>query len=134
LDIVIGIVLALLTGASGTFIAFDQERGFYPLILIVIATYYILFAAIGMSTSAAVFESLVAAVYVAIAVMGYKRTLWVVVAGLAAHGVFDLLHGQLINNPGVPAFWPRFCLSYDCVAAGYLSVLLLHRKSKVASI
>jgi hypothetical protein len=71
---------------------------------------------------------------VAIAVMGYKRSLWIVAAGLAAHGIFDLVHGQLINNPGVPSFWPNFCLSYDLVAAGYLSVLLLRRKSGVAPI
>jgi hypothetical protein len=129
MDIVIGIVLALVTGASGTFIAFDRERGFYPLILIVIATYYILFAAICMSTPAAVRETLAAAAYITIAVVGYRSSLWIVVAGLAAHGIFDLLHGELINNPGVPSFWPRFCLSYDLVAAGYLYVLLLRRKA-----
>jgi hypothetical protein len=128
-DIVFGIVLAVATGAGGTMVALDRERGFYPLILIVIATYYLLFAAIGSSPSAAVLESLAAAAYLAIAVIGYKRTLWIVVAGLASHGVFDLLHGQLINNAGVPAFWPRFCLSYDVVAAGYLGVLLLRRQS-----
>lgn len=134
MDIVLGIVLALVTGACGTLVAFDRERGFYPLILIVIATYYILFAVIGMSASAVVLETLIAAAYVAIAVMGHQRTLWIVVAGLAIHGVFDLLHGQLISNPGVPSFWPRFCLSYDFVAAGYLAVLLLHRKPAVAPI
>jgi hypothetical protein len=134
LDIIVGIVLALATGACGTFIAFDRERGFYPLILIVIATYYILFATIGLSKSAALLESLAAAVFVAIAVTGYKRNLWIVVAGLATHGLFDLLHAQLINNPGVPSFWPPFCLSYDVAAACYLGVLLLRRNPAVTRI
>jgi hypothetical protein len=138
MDITLGIVLALATGACGTLIAFDRERGFYPLILIVIATYYILFAtigmSIGMSKSAVQLEFLAAAVFVAIAVTGYKRTLWIVVAGLAAHGLFDLLHAQLISNPGVPSFWPPFCLSYDVVAACYLGVLLMRRHPAVTRI
>jgi hypothetical protein len=134
LDIIVGIVLALATGACGTFIAFDRERGFYPLILIVIATYYILFATIGLSKSAALLESLAAAVFVAIAVTGYKRNLWIVAAGLATHGLFDLLHAKLINDPGVPSFWPPFCLGYDLTAAGYLCVLLLRRNRGVTGI
>jgi hypothetical protein len=56
-----------------------------------------------------------------------RRSLWVVVAGLLAHGVFDAIHDQLITNPGVPVWWPQFCLTYDVVAAGYLASLLLRR-------
>ena len=44
-----------------------------------------------------------------------------VVAGLAAHGVMDLFHGRLVDNPGVPPFWPGFCSAYDVAAAGYLA-------------
>ncbi|HEY8258753.1 MAG TPA: hypothetical protein VIG08_13935 [Gemmatimonadales bacterium] len=55
------------------------------------------------------------------------RSLWIVVAGLAAHGVFDALHDRLIANPGVPEWWPQFCGMYDVVAAGYLAWLLLRR-------
>lgn len=127
MDILIGIVLALVTGACGTLIAFDRERGFYPLILIVISTYYILFAAMGISPATAVRESVAAAAFIAIAVIGYKRSMWIIVVGLVAHSLFDLVHAQLINNPGVPSFWPMFCLSYDFTAAGYLCVVLLHR-------
>ncbi len=32
---------------------------------------------------------------------------------------------RLIVNPGVPAWWPAFCLAYDGVAATYLAFLLL---------
>jgi hypothetical protein len=30
---------------------------------------------------------------------------------VAAHGGFDLVHGHLISNPGVPVWWPPFCLA-----------------------
>ena len=39
-------------------IGFDKERSFYPVVLIVIATYYILFAAMAKSTDALLAEAL----------------------------------------------------------------------------
>jgi hypothetical protein len=47
-----------------------------------------------------------------------------VVAALAAHGIFDFFHPHLLINPGVPVWWPGFCLTYDVTAAGYLAWLL----------
>jgi len=38
--------------------------------------------------------------------------------------VFDLVHGRVISNPGVPAWWPAFCLTYDITAAAYLAWLI----------
>jgi len=32
----------------------------------------------------------------------------------------DAFHDRITTNPGVPAWWPAFCLAYDGVAAGYL--------------
>ena len=40
------------------------------------------------------------------------------------HGVFDFIHHGIIDNPGVPAWWPGFCLAYDLTAATYLGVLI----------
>jgi len=50
-----------------------------------------------------------------------------VVAALLAHGVFDFIHAHLVPNPGVPAWWPGFCLTYDIAAAGYLAWILRSR-------
>jgi hypothetical protein len=54
---------------------------------------------------------------------------WLVVAGLALHGVFDFFHHAIITNPGVPVWWPGWCLSYDVVAAAYLAALIRIRKA-----
>jgi hypothetical protein len=51
-----------------------------------------------------------------------------VVAGLVGHAVFDFLHRLFINNPGVPEWWPGFCLSFDVLAGLFLAVLLLKRR------
>ena len=55
---------------------------------------------------------------------GFRGSLWLAVTALAGHGVFDAIHGRLIN-PGVPVWWPAFCGAYDVGAAAYLAFLLL---------
>jgi hypothetical protein len=78
----------------------------------------------GASPHALIVESLVGMVFLAAAVTGFKSSLWIVVAALAGHGIFDLLHGTVITNPGVPSWWPQWCLAYDVTAAAYLAWLL----------
>ena len=126
-----GVVIALLVSLSATLVGFDRDRAFYPTVLAVIASYYDLFAVMGGSLQALVAESLVMLVFLGATVLGFKRNLWLVVAALAAHGLFDFFHGHLISNPGVPVWWPMFCLTYDVAAAAYLAWLL--RRSRVAA-
>ena len=106
---------------------FDRERVFYPTVSVVVATYYILFAAMASSTLALAEESLVAAMFLVLAVIGFRKSLWLTAAALAGHGVFDSVHHLLIRNPGVPIWWPGFCLSFDVLAGGLLAVLLVRR-------
>jgi hypothetical protein len=122
--ILVGALLAIAVGLLATVSGLDRDRAFYPTVAMVVASYYCLFAVIGASTRALVLESLVAAVFLAAAVLGFRSSLWLVVMVLGAHGVFDLAHGAVISNPGVPGWWPAFCLSYDATAAGYLAWLL----------
>jgi len=46
----------------------------------------------GRSVQALTTESLVAGLFLAVAVVGFKKNLWLVVAALAGHGVFDFFH------------------------------------------
>jgi hypothetical protein len=126
----IGVVLSLIVAGMGG-VGFDRDRSFYPVILILIATYYVLFAAMGASGRVVALESLAGAVFLVAAVIGFKRNLWLVVAALIAHGISDLVHRHFIDNPGVPAWWPGFCLAFDVVAGGVLAVLLVRRKNAV---
>jgi hypothetical protein len=97
--------------------------------MIVIASYYGLFAVMGGSMEALALESAVLLVFLVAAVIGFKMNLWIVAGALLSHGIFDLLHGHLIANPGVPVWWPMFCLTYDVAAAGYLAWLLQQAKA-----
>ena len=124
MELLIGAVLALAVGLLATFSGLDRDRAFYPTVMIVIASTYALFAVMGGSGRALVIESIVGVAFLGASIAGFKRSLWLVVVALAAHGVFDLVNGHLIENPGVPPWWPHFCLAYDVVAAGYLAWLL----------
>lgn len=131
LPYLVGATLALAVGGMSTVVGFDRDRAFYPTVLIVVASYYALFAVVGESTDALVVEAIVATAFLAAAIVGFKRSLWLVVAGLAGHSILDVFHNQIITNPGLPAWWPTFCLSYDGVAAGYLAFLLSRRVVRV---
>jgi hypothetical protein len=127
MEYLIGVVLAAVVCAFAMLAGFDRDRVFYPTVLIVIATYYILFAVMGNSTPALAMESGVAGAFLTLAVAGFKKNLWLVVGALAGHGVFDFFHHTFIQNPGVPVWWPGFCLSFDVLAGIFLAVLLMRR-------
>lgn len=120
----IGASLALVVGLFATFVGLDRDRAFYPVVTMVVASYYALFAVMGGSTEALLTESIAIFFFLGAAVAGFRISLWLAAAALAAHGLFDFVHGDLIVNPGVPAWWPAFCGAYDVVAAAYLAWLL----------
>ncbi len=124
MDILIGIGLALAISLLARAVGFDRERAFYPLVMIVIASYYVLFAVMDGSMQALIPETLAMTAFVLAAIFGFRRNLWLVVAALAAHGLFDLVHPHIISNHGVPVWWPTFCGAYDIVAALFLAFLL----------
>ena len=132
MDFLIGVVLAVIAGISLTLLRMDRDRGVYPTILIVIALLYELFAAMAGSHHAALAELVPALIFIALAVAGFKSTLWYTVAGLALHGAWDFVHPDLIQNPGVPTFWPAFCSAYDLTAALYLAWLLSSKRISAA--
>jgi len=130
--LVVGAFLALAVGLFATGVGLDRDRGFYPTVTIVIALYYVLFAAIGGPSHPLLLESLVAGAFTAAAAIGFRSSLWLVVLALAAHGVLDLAHAHVIANPGVPSWWRDFCLAYDLVAAAYLAWLLKTGRTSAA--
>lgn len=122
--VLVGVLLAIAVGVFARVLGLDRDRAMYPLVTVVVASYYALFALSASSTQALLLELPGSAVFVVAAAVGFRTTLWVAVLALAGHGVFDFLHGAFIANPGVPPWWPPFCLSYDVTAAAFLAWLL----------
>jgi len=124
----IGLFLSLAVAGLATMIGLDREAAFYPTVLIVIASYYVLFAVMAASGRTLLLEIVVASGFLVFAIIGYKRNLWLVAVALVGHGVFDVVHHLLIDNPGVPHWWPGFCLVFDVILGGLLAVHLLTRR------
>lgn len=127
MEYIVGVVLGLIVGGFGSASGFDRDRAFYPTALIVIASYYSLFALMGaFQYSTLVIEIAGGLVFAAIALISFKTTMWLAVVGIAGHTVFDFfIHHELVTNPGMPVWWPGFCGTIDLVIAGWLASRLL---------
>lgn len=130
MDLLVGLALALAVSLGATASGLDRERAFYTAVALAVGTYYILFAVVGGSTEALIGEVAAFAVLAAVALLGFRGNFWLVVVALVGHGVFDIFHAQIVDNDGVPAYWPMFCMSYDVTAGLYLA-WLLHRRSSL---
>lgn len=133
MSVAVGVFLALAVLGVATYADMDRDRALYPVVAMVVASYYTLFAIMGGSMRVLVIESAVALVFVALALAGFRSTLWLVAAALAGHGIFDLLHPRLYANPGLPPWWPPFCAAFDVVAAAWLAWRLLSRKVRASA-
>jgi hypothetical protein len=122
--LLVGALLAVAVSLFAAGVGLDRDRAFYPTVTIVVASLYALFAVMGASTPVLLNELMAGAVFVVAAVYGFKSSLWIVAVALAAHGVFDFVHGRLIANPGVPTWWPAFCGAYDVTAGVAMAWLL----------
>ena len=116
-----------------TVVGLDRDWAFYPTVTIIIASHYVLFPVMGAATNARILSALDGAVFLALAIAGFRSSHWVVAVALAAHSVLDHAHGSVISNPGVPAWWPEFCLTYDVAAAAYLAWLLKSGRTRAAT-
>ena len=132
MPILVGVLLAVAVAALATFTRFDADRSFYSTVLVIIASYYVLFAVAGGSNRALVWELVIAVAYSTVALLGALVFPTLVGIGIFAHGLFDLLHDRLVENAGVPIWWPPFCASIDVVLG--LWVILLTRSRLKSSV
>jgi uncharacterized membrane protein HdeD (DUF308 family) len=124
MPLVVGVLLAVATAALAKFTRFEEERSFYSTVLVIIASYYVLFAVLGGSSHALAWELVVAIVFSTVGIFGAFFFPTLVGIAIMAHGLFDLVHDLLIENSGVPSWWPAFCGIFDIVLG--LWVIGLH--------
>ena len=130
MEYLIGLVLPLAVAGYCIAIGFDRDRSFYPVVLMVIASFYVLFATMDVSLRALGAEIAVAVGFWLLAALGFKKNLWIVAAATAGHGVFDLVHHLFIDNPGMPPFWPGFCMTFDVVFGAVVAVRLMRQRAR----
>lgn len=127
MEYLVGLLLALGVCGLALLTGLDRSRSFYATMVIVVATYYVLFAVMGAPTQALLVEIAIAGLFSVLAIVGFKKSEWLVAVMLAGHGVLDFFHGGLVANPGVPVWWPGFCMMFDLVAGAWMAILLRRR-------
>lgn len=130
MEYIIGITLALFLCAAAAALGMDRERVFYPAVVMAVASYYLAFAAADGRTEVWLSEAAIASVFIAAAVLGFKRNPWIAVLALGGHGVMDFFHGHAVQNTGVPSSWPGFCMTFDVTAALLVALIMLARAKR----
>jgi hypothetical protein len=96
----------------------------YALGLALIAAVYIGFGVADGRPKVIAVETCVAALFVVVAAASVTASAWLVVAGLAGHGLKDVWQhrtGFVANT----RWWPPFCASVDVVAAALIAVAIV---------
>jgi hypothetical protein len=126
-----------LTAARGTICIFRKvftpksEQVFYAMFLIMVAAFYLAFAAYFGAVTAWQLETTVVVAFAAIALLGVRLP-FALIVGYSMHGLWDLLHelhahgghsafetGQLT---AIPLAYGFFCAAFDFCMAAYFYV------------
>lgn len=126
-----GLALGVLIAILGRVLSFDQDKSFYPVILIVVAFYYVLFSIMSRNTDTILYEIVIALVFTITALFSSKYSMYIVAAGLILHGVYDAAHDLILINTGVPIWWPGFCAAFDVVLGVIVIYLTKSRSNKL---
>jgi hypothetical protein len=122
--VVWGVIWGCLQAASPLAFFWLDAATVYALGLVLIAAVYIGFSvADGRGTIIAV-ETGVASVFVIVAAAAVTGSAWLLVAGLAGHGLKDIWQhrtGFVANT----RWWPPFCATVDFVAAGLVAAMIV---------
>ena len=119
-----GVVWGCLQAASPLAFSWLDDSTVYGLGLVLIAAVYIGFAVADGRGTVITVETGVASVFVVVAAAAVTGSAWLLVAGLAGHGLKDLWQhrtGFVANT----RWWPPFCAAVDFVAGGLVAVTIL---------
>jgi len=118
----IGAAVGVLTILVARFIR--GERWLYSLGLLTLPGLYAFFALRAGEQAVAVKEMIYGVPYVVaglvFALVSVRQSAVVVGVLWLLHGLYDLVHSQLITNTGVPGWYPIWCFMVDAVVGSYL--------------
>ena len=119
-----GVVFGGIQAASPLGLFWVETATVYALGLALIAAVYIGFAVADARPHVLAVETVVASSFVVVAAAAVTGSAWLVVAGLAAHGLKDLWQHRTGFVAGT-RWWPPFCAAVDFVAAGLIAVAVV---------
>ncbi|WP_051235499.1 DUF6010 family protein [Marinimicrobium agarilyticum] len=131
LSLISGVVLALGFAALARLVRLDQKRLFAPVLLVVVAVFYVGFALANGSSLIIIQELTAAFLFLILALVGGAFYIPIAIFGLLLHGVFDVFHNNFVSNPDVPTWWPAFCAGFDVTVAFWVWWLWRRGKARI---
>lgn len=125
----VGVALGLASVALMALAGVARERGGYAVATAAIAAFYPVFA-VGRGWDVFAFHAAAAFLFVVLAILGARKSLWWIVGAMATHGAFDVLDGVRAPDPS-PGWWGPFCLGIDLAIAAALAISI--RRGLIAS-
>src|SRR4051794_10821257 len=119
-----GVVVGALQAATPLAFWWLSTATVYALGLAGIAFIYIGFAVADGRAKVIAVEAGVASVFVVVAAAAVTESPWLLVVGLAGHGLKDLWQHRTQFVAGT-RWWPPFCLAVDWVAATAIAVAIV---------
>lgn len=119
-----GVLVGVLQAASPLAFWWLEPATVYALSLVGIAFIYIGFAVADGRWKVIALETGVAAVFVVIAAAGVTGSAWLLVVGLAGHGLKDWWQHRT-HYVANTRWWPPFCAAVDFVVAAIIAVEII---------
>lgn len=121
----LALTIALLIVSIWTGLA--REKGVYPITLIAIALFYVVFAIEWGNNNQIFLNAVIAGLFMLIAIVGYRISFTLIAFGLVLHGVFDLLYAFMGSSPA-PHWWAPFCLAVDVLLGLFLFFMIAKKR------
>jgi hypothetical protein len=119
-----GVVWGCLQAASPLALFWLDAATVYALGLVLIAGIYIGFSVADGRAKVIAVETVVASVFVVVGAASVTGPGWLIVVGLAGHGLKDMWQHRT-GFVSTTRWWPPFCAAVDFVAAALIAVLLV---------
>ncbi|KZL16140.1 hypothetical protein [Pseudovibrio sp. Ad26] len=121
-----GLILGILSLTAHFFLPLELSHQFAAIVLVLIAGVYIGYAFKDGRMHTILTEVVVASLFGAAALLGLNGYPMAIVGAFVAHGLWDVLHHNLIDTH-MPRWYIPFCAVYDVGAAlGLLAIWMLY--------
>lgn len=97
----------------------------FAIVLVIIGSVYLGFAFKDEDPQHQIIEISAASGFILMAAFGLWWNPWLIVIGLIAHGLWDLVHHNTHRLTKIPSWYIPLCLIYDILAGGYFAFYLM---------
>ena len=115
----IGVALAFAIYGMLATTGLTRNRGVLAVLLVAIASYYLVFSFDHGHPGELLWHSLAFAAFLIMAALGLRQGVTLIALGLIAHGLFDIALVPLFST-SAPDWWAGFCAGVDIALGGMI--------------